>query len=71
MFTKFCIERRLFGVPLRYIIYVCGRLPRRDCQTHQNLRAETSDIAVRKKLYSPVENLQRTATYVIATGVFV
>ena len=42
-----------------------------DCQTHQNLRAEPwpADTPVREKIYGPVENLQRTAAYVRATGV--
>ena len=42
-----------------------------DCQTFQNLRADTwpADTAVREKLYDPVENLLCTAAYVPATGV--
>ena len=41
-----------------------------DCQNHQNLKAETwpADTPVREKIYSPVENLQRTAAYVRAIG---
>ena len=42
-----------------------------DCQTLQNLRADTgpADTAVREKLCGPVENLLCTAAYVPATGV--
>ena len=37
-----------------------------DCQTHQNLGAETwpADTMVSEKIYGRVENLQRTAAYV-------
>ena len=37
---------------------------------HQNMRAEPwpADTAVREKISNPVENLQRTAAYVWATG---
>ena len=43
-----------------------------DCQTHQNLRAETwpADTLVGQKLYrpSPVKNLQHIMAYVQTTG---
>ena len=44
-----------------------------DCQTQQTLGAETwpADTAVREELFDPVEILQRTAAYVLATGVSV
>ena len=56
---------------------VCGTLPMtvehvlQDCQTHQNVRAEAwpADTLVREKVYGPVENLQRIAAYIRATGV--
>ena len=64
MFTKFRIEESA--------VCHCGTSPMtvehfpHDCQTHQNLRAETwpADTPVREKTYGPVENLQRTAAYV-------
>ena len=69
MFTKF----RIGESSVRY----CGTSPLtvehfpQDCQTHQHLRAETwpADTPVREKIYSPVENLQRTAAYVRSTRV--
>ena len=69
MFTKFRIGESA--------VCLCGTEPMtiehflKDCQTHKNLRAETSpaDTPVREKIYGPVDNLQRTATYVRATGV--
>ena len=41
-----------------------------DCRTDQSLGAETwpADTPVREKIYDPVDNLQRTAAYVLATG---
>ena len=55
----------------------CGTSPMtvehflQDCQNHQTLRIETwpADTLVREKIYGRVENLQRTAAYVRATGV--
>ena len=62
---------RIRCVSLRYIAHDCGTLPAGLSDSPESKRAETwpADTLVREKLYGPVENLQRTAAYVCATGV--